>query len=227
MQQMHIQDLQPRPYRRGTDFSNFRAPILGVVALILFTGGVGFGQNVAQISGVVHDTSGAVLPRSEVKATQTDTGIARTTVTDTAGAYVIPQLPAGPYQLEVSSPGFKSYVQTGLILQVNASPVINVTLEVGAVSDKVDVTADAALVETTNAGVGQVIDNQRVLELPLNGRQVTDLVLLGGGAILTLNGGVGSGFVTNRNYPTVAISIAGGSPGGTVYTLDGGSHNDP
>ena len=182
---------------------------MGLFLAMACLAGSTYAQNVAQISGTVHDPSGGVLAKAEVKATQADTGIVHTASTDAAGQFVIPELPAGPYQLEVSATGFKTFVQTGIVLQVNASPVVNVTLEIGAVSEQVDVTADAAMVQTSSAGVGEVMENQRVLDLPLNGRQVTDLVLLTGGAILTLNGGVSSGFTSNRNYPTVPIVIAG------------------
>src|SRR5262245_41544662 len=131
-------------------------------------------QATAQISGVVRDQSGAVLPGAEVTATQSDTGISRMTITNETGSYVMPSLPLGPYRLEAGLPGFRTFVQTGIVLQVNSSPVINVVLEVGQVAEQVEVQANAALVETRSQGVGQVIENQRILELPLNGRQVTD-----------------------------------------------------
>jgi len=132
-------------------------------------------QATAQISGTVRDQSGAVLPGVEVTATQTDTGIARNTITNETGSYVLSNLPLGPYKLEAALTGFRTFVQTGIVLQVNSNPVINPTLEVGQVSEQVEVQANAALVETRNVGVGQVIEQQRILELPLNGRQVTDL----------------------------------------------------
>ena len=90
-------------------------------------------QATAQISGTVKDQTGAVLPGVEVTATQTDTGIARTTVTNETGSYVLPNLVTGPYRLEAALPGFRSFVQTGIVLQVNASPVINPVFEVGQV----------------------------------------------------------------------------------------------
>src|SRR4029079_9118604 len=95
---------------------------------------------------------------------------------------------------------------------------------VGAVSEQVEVRADAAMVETRSTGVGQVITNQSVLELPLNGRNVAELLMLSGAATNTFQGG---NFTSNRQYPVVAVSIAGGSPGGTYFSMDGGSHNDP
>src|SRR5437868_14368155 len=89
-----------------------------------------WGQATAQISGAVHDQSGAVLPGVEVTATQTDTGSSRTAVTNETGSYVLPNLAIGPYKLDATLPGFRSYVQTGIGLEVNSSPAINVTLQV-------------------------------------------------------------------------------------------------
>src|SRR5262252_7975726 len=125
--------------------------------------------SVAQISGTVRDASGAVLPGVEIKVTQTDTGVNRTTITDETGSYALPNLAVGPYRFEASLGGFSTYVQTGIVLQVNSNPAINVVLQVGKVSETLEVQADAAMVETRSTGVGQVIDQQRIVELPLNG----------------------------------------------------------
>ena len=178
-------------------------------------------QATAQISGVVKDASGAVLPSVEIKATQTATGAVRTAVSGEDGRYVLPNLPLGPYMVEAALPGFRTYVQTGIVLQVNSDAAINPVLAIGQVTETVEVRADAALVETRNSGVGTVMDNQRVLELPLNGRQVTELIFLAGMA----NPGVANNGV--RNYPTVAVSVAGGIGGGVAFWLDGANHNDP
>src|SRR5436309_10351054 len=186
--------------------------------------GVVWAQTTASVSGSVKDPSGAVLPGVEVTMTQTDTGLKRTAVTDETGSYILTNLPIGPYRLEAALPGFRSYAQTGIVLQVNDNPVINAVLEVGQVTETVEVQANAALVETRTTTVGQVIDNQRVLELPLNGRQVTELVLLSGVAVV---GGVNANNSGIRNYPTTTISVAGGAGNGLVYLLDGATHNDP
>ena len=177
----------------------------------------------AQIAGTVKDASGGVLPGVDVTVTQTATGFMRSAVTDSAGAYTLPNLPIGPYRLEATLTGFRGYVQTGIVLQVGGSPTIDVTLALGDLAEAITVQANAALVETRSTGVGQVIENQRVLELPLNGRQVTDLLLLSPGVTTNTTGG----FSSNRSYPTTPISVAGGSPGSTVYLMDGASHNDP
>src|SRR5256712_3687185 len=195
--------------------------VLSGILLSCLTCTVVWGQSTAQISGTAKDQSGAVLPGVELTATQTATGIARSVVTNETGSYVLPNLPIGPYRLEASLPGFRTFVQTGIVLQVNGNPEINVVMAVGQVAETVEVQADAALVETRNSGVGQVIDNVRVLELPLNGRQVSDLILLSGASV---DGGAQP---TNRNYPTASISISGGLNNGVTYLLDGGTYNDP
>jgi hypothetical protein len=174
----------------------------------------------AQISGTVRDESGAVLPGVEIIATQTETGIARSVVTNETGSYVLPDLAVGPYRFEAALPGFRTFVQTGIVLQVNGSPVVNPILSVGQVADHVEVEANAALVETRGAAVGQVIENERILELPLNGRQVTDLIALSGAAVQTAVANTGTWL------EGVLISIAGGQSFGVMYSLDGAMHNN-
>ena len=95
---------------------------------VLLASGVAWGQATAELAGRVTDESGAVLPGVTVTATQTDTGFTRTVVTDDTGAWVMPNLPTGPYRLEVSLQGFRTYVQTGIVLQVGATPTINAVL---------------------------------------------------------------------------------------------------
>src|ERR1700704_5777174 len=105
-------------------------------------------QATAQISGTVQDPSGAVLPGAEITATQTDTGVSRTTITNETGSYALPNLLLGPYKLAASLPGFRSFVQTGIVLQVGSNPTINLALQVGQVSEQIEVQANTALVET-------------------------------------------------------------------------------
>src|SRR5579871_5614385 len=175
----------------------------------------------AQINGTVRDASGLAVPGADVKATQTATGAVRTVISGADGAFVLANLPIGPYQLEVNKAGFAQYVQSGIVLQVASNPTVDVALKVGAVTEQVVIEANAVQVETQATGVGQVIDNQRVLELPLNGRNVQQLIILSGAA-------VGGGYQSaNRGYPTDLISVGGGLNNGLTYVLDGGTHNDP
>ena len=181
-----------------------------------------FAQATAQIAGTVKDQSGAVLPGVEVHVTQTDTGVTRDAVTNETGSYVLSNLPIGPYRLEAALPGFRTYAQTGIVLQVNSSPAINAVLEVGQVTEQVEVQANATLVETRNAGVGQVVENARILELPLNGRQVIELIALAGAAspAPTVTGGGRDPFAKG------SVSVAGGMNSGLNYTLDGANHDN-
>jgi len=192
--------------------------ILSVFVVGCLMSAVVLGQGgTAQINGTVSDRSGAVLPGVQITATQTETGAVRTGITNETGLYVLPNLPIGPYKLEASLPGFRTFVQSGIVLQVNASVVINPALEVGQVSETVEVQANALMVETRATGIGQVIDNAQILELPLVGRQVTDLVVLAGAALQT-----GTTANTGRSFPGVPqFSIAGGLTRGTSFTLGG------
>ena len=140
-------------------------------------------QATAELSGRVTDESGAVLPGVTVTATQSDTAVSRTVVTDDSGTYLMPNLPTGPYRLDVSLQGFRSYVQTGIVLQVGGTPTINVVLAVGNLEETVSVEAAAPLVDVRSAGISAVVENERILELPLQGRQVTDLIVLAGAAV--------------------------------------------
>jgi hypothetical protein len=106
----------------------FRELCLALLGLLL-TSSVALAQlSTAQLSGRVADESGAVLPGVTVTATQTDTGFVRSDVTDGSGQYILSNLPTGPYRLEASLQGFRTYVQTGIVLQVAGSPVVNVSL---------------------------------------------------------------------------------------------------
>jgi Carboxypeptidase regulatory-like domain len=174
----------------------------------------------AQMSGTVTDPSGAVLPGAEISATQTDTGVVRSAISNETGAYVLANLPIGPYRLEASLPGFRTYVQTGIVLQVGSNPVINVSLQVGQVAETVEVQANATLVETRVTGVGTVIENQRILELPLNGRQATELIMAAGAAVQT-GGSPAWGMKTG-----ITVAVAGGQSYGVAYALDGASHSN-
>ena len=198
--------------------------VVGALAILLFCVALP-AQTVStsQVSGVVTDQTGAVIGGAQVQMMRTDTNLTRTTVTDANGYYVIPDLSVGPYRLQVSKEGFTTYVQNGIVLQVSSNPVLNATLNVGAQTQQVVVEASASMVETQSNGIGQVVDQQRVVELPLNGRQLTQLISLAGNTTPAPSGDLNS----NKNYPTITISVTGGLPNGVTFLLDGGTHNDP
>jgi hypothetical protein len=192
-----------------------------VVSSLLLLNGSAAAQGTAQLNGKVTDESGAVLPGATVTATQTDTGSIRTSTTDADGTWSIQSLPLGPYKVEVALQGFRTAVQTGLVLQVNASPVINTMLALGNVEESVTVAGAAPLVDVRSAGLRDVVEQKRIVELPLNGRNVTDLIVLAGSAVNT--GRVSALSGTN----SVGISVAGGLRSGVEYVLDGAAHNSP
>src|SRR5262245_49593175 len=105
-----------------------------------------YGQNTVQISGAIIDPSGAAIPGATINATQLDTSLTTSTTSGSDGAYLLLNLPVGPYRLEVSANGFQTHARTGIVLQVNSNPQINVTLNVGSVAEAVEVVANAALV---------------------------------------------------------------------------------
>ena len=145
----------------------------------------------------------------------------RTVNSGADGGYVLANLPIGPYRLEISKQGFTTYVQTGIILQVNTSPTVDISLKVGNVSEQVQVEANAALVETQATGVGQVMDNRRILELPLNGRVATDMIQFTPAVIV-------QGVAGNGGYPnTQQYVINGGQSFGDAFWLDGSVFNNP
>ena len=191
------------------------------LVIILLGAGTAFAQATAQITGVVADESGGVLPGVDVTAIQTDTGFKRSAVSDTDGSYTLTNLPIGPYRIEATLSGFRSFQRTGVVLQVNANPVINMTLSLGNLAETVSVEAAAPLIETRSPAIGAVIDNERIEELPLNGRQATDLIILAGAAVE--QGGASSRAMSGG----VGISVAGGQSFGVAYTLDGAMHNNP
>jgi hypothetical protein len=193
-----------------------------VISLFAATGNL-WAQATAEISGTARDQSGAVLPGVEIRATQVETGITRAAVTNETGSYVLSNLPIGPYKLEASLPGFRTYSRTGIILQVESNPVINVSLEVGQVAQTVEVQANAALVETRSTSVGQVVENTRILELPLNGRQAVELIGLAGAAAPAPNADAQA----RDPFQKFAFSVAGGLNTGVSFTLDGAFHMNP
>jgi hypothetical protein len=189
---------------------------------VLFTSAAVLAQT-SQINGVIKDSSGLVIPGAAIKATQTATGVVRTASSGADGGYVLPNLPIGPYMMEVSKEGFNRYVQSGIVLQVDTNPTVDISMKVGSVNEQVTVEAAAAQVETRSTAIGQVVNNQQVAEMPLNGRDVHELIFLAGMANYPGAGSMNS----IRNYPTVVVSVAGGNGDGVSYLLDGSIWQDP
>ena len=193
--------------------------------LLAFLGcSASWGQTLAtsQISGTVSDQTGAIIPNATVQLTRVDTGEKHEARSNSAGSYLIPALSSGVYRLQVSVPGFSTYVQNGIVVEVGSSPAINVKLAVGTATQEVVVESINAQVETESTGVGQVIDQSQVVELPLNGRDPDQLIALAGATTTAVGGDLNS----NKNFPTISISVAGGLPNAVNFILDGGIHNE-
>ena len=180
---------------------------------------------VAQVSGRASDQTGAALPDATVRMTETDRGVVHSTTTDSEGTFTFPSLPLGAYKMEVSKSGFKTYIRTGIVLQVNDHVAINANLDVGSVSETVEVSAGSAMVQTETTSVSNVVDSQRMVDLPLNGRFATQL-------IYTMPATVSGATLQNDStgsksfFSSVTIAVAGGQTNGTNYLLDGGDNND-
>jgi len=189
--------------------------------LLALSGGA---QTTSEISGRIADPGGSVVPGAQVQVTNLDTNAVKTAQSGNDGSYSFPALTVGPYKLEVRKDGFETYVQSGIVLQLNVNPTVNVALQLGSITQSVEVKADAAMVETQNTGVGQVIQPEQVLDLPLNDRQVTQLIALSGAAVSTTGSG---GTINTLDYPTaVSFSVAGSQANETNYKLDGSPNMD-
>ena len=179
--------------------------------------------SIATVTGRVVDEQGALLNGAQVRMTAVDTGVVSNAITNTEGIYTIPSLPIGAYTLQATFPGFQTYVQTGILLRVNDHVEINIPMKVGQVSESVAVEANASLVQTQQNTISQVVDQQRIVDLPLNGRDPTQLITISGASI---NHSDGTNTGSKSFFSSQSISIAGSAGDATNYLLDGGDNND-
>ena len=187
------------------------------LCLVLLLSGVSFAQQTtATISGVVTDESGGVIPGVSVEATNLDTGIMRIATTGDEGRYQLPNLSVGSYQVEASLPGFQTGVRTGITLTIGREALVDFSLSVGEISERVTVTGEAPLVETTRSVLTDLVGQQQIEDLPLNGRSYTQLALLQPG-VTTLG---------SQNFSSISgggakLSMAGARSTNTYFYLDG------
>jgi len=188
------------------------------LALLLVSTGRMFGQAGATgtILGTVTDSTGAVLPNTKVTVTNTATNVPFSTVTSSSGDYLAPALNPGTYSVSAEAKGFQKSVTTDFTLAVDQKVRIDLVLKPGATSETVEVTAQGVTLQTDSAELAQLVSQQQVEALPLNGRNFIQLLLIGAGAV-TVGGEQG----TMRQGQGNAISINGGRPEGNNYTLDG------
>ncbi|MGH9357210.1 MAG: carboxypeptidase regulatory-like domain-containing protein, partial [Terriglobia bacterium] len=181
----------------------------------------------ATLSGTVADASGAMMPNAQVSIKNNATGVVRVVVTDSAGFYTAPNLLPGTYQITIAARGFRTQVRAGVALTVGAQQVLNAAMQVGQVTETVQVTGAAPIVQLATSSIGAVVNSTTVRQLPLNGRSWTDLAKLqpGVNAIATqVNFSVGADR-GNRGFGN-QISISGQRPVENNYRLDGVSLND-
>jgi Carboxypeptidase regulatory-like domain/TonB-dependent Receptor Plug Domain len=151
----------------------------------------------SSISGIVSDTSGAIVPKAAVTLTNDDTGVSAKQTTTQAGVYAFPSLPVGKYSVTVEMTGFRTVRKTGNVLSVGSPIDIPITLEVGQASDMVTVSAVAEALQTTDSTLGNVVTEKEVTELPLNGRNPLALLVLEPGVVQMSKGADGTGIHVN------------------------------
>src|ERR1700733_7871432 len=195
----------------------FRPSICALLAM-LFGLSATAQQITGSIRGSVVDPSGAAVQIASVSATQTETGLTRTAQTDHSGAYVLMELPVGHYRLQVEGKGFQTYIQQGIILDVNETATVPVRLAVGAETQKIEVLADAQLIQGTVTSLGKTISEREVLDLPLNGRNFTQLGLLQPG-VVPLTPGLAEAGGSLRDGQAYAVN--GQRPESNNFLIDG------
>ena len=178
-------------------------------------------QITGNVRGTVTDPSGAVIRDVAVTARQAETGLSRTTTTDHNGNYLLLELPVGHYSLHVSAKGFREYVQHGITLNVNETASVSPRLEVGSEKEQVLVSEDAALIEPTVTSMGKVVQQQELEDLPLNGRNFSQLGLLQPG-VVPLTPGMAEAGGSLRNGQGYAVN--GQRPESNNFLIDGANN---
>jgi hypothetical protein len=205
-------------FRRTTSFVVVLASILSIAPAALH------GQDVtAGITGLVKDATGGVIPGAKITATNNGTQAHFESTADASGAYTFRALPVGMYDLAADVPGFKRFEAKNVRLQVNEIARVDMALEVGAAAETVSVEAQAVSVDTSSPTLKTVVDQKRIEELPLNGRNATQLMRLVAGVVSDPRADVTSG----TTYPGVTpVSVNGSRANSTNYVLDGAQNND-
>ena len=195
------------------------AKVIGLVMLAAMGAGRGTAQEAsASLRGTVADGSGGIVVGADIAATQEETGLQRLAKSDAQGTYVLVALPVGHYRLEVRAAGFKTYVQDGISLDVNQTASVAIALTVGTNTQKVEVTADAPIIESTSTQLGQMVGEREVLDLPLNGRHFTQLGLLQPGVVPVTPGLLEAGGTLRAGQ---AYAVNGQRPESNNFLIDG------
>src|SRR5579863_6458868 len=175
-------------------------------------------QITASIRGTVLDPSGAIVQAALITAKQTETGLTRAAVTDRQGEYVLVELPIGHYQLEVQAKGFQRYLQQGISLDVNQTATVGIRLKLGSETQQVEVSANAALIQSTVSSLGETVMENEILDLPLDGRDFSQLGLLQPGVMPLTPGLLEAGGPARQNQ---AYAVDGQRPESNNFMIDG------
>lgn len=198
---------------------------LGIV--VFFTCQPLHAQGYGTISGSVTDSNGASIPGAAVTAIQIETGRPTSASTNGDGNFVLPSLPPAHYTVRITAQGFQGYEQKDIVLQADASLTVRAKLTVGETSQTVQVTGEVPQVDTTSHTLSQVIDHERVVDLPLNGRNAASLITLVAGVADATNEGNGVNQGNGKTFPSAVVtSVNGTLPNQSNYLLDGGNNVD-
>ena len=197
--------------------------VKAIILLLVACVSVSAQQITANIRGSVTDPSGAVVQAASVTARQSETGLTRNTRTDSSGNYVLLELPVGHYSLEVIAPGFRKYMREGISLSVNETASVSARLAVGSENERVQVQADASLIQPTVTGLGKVVLQRELLDLPLNGRNFSQLGLLQPG-VVPLTAGLAEAGGSLRDGQAYAVN--GQRPESNNFLIDGANNFD-
>src|SRR3989475_3408280 len=190
----------------------------GLVCLVTLAPAVDAQGTVAEIQGIVTDSSGAVIPGATVPATNTDTNLQGTATTGSAGIYVIPNLPPGRYRVQVALSGFHTSLHENIDVVVGQQLTLNTVLQVGEITEQMTVTSDAPLVDISTAQVAGLVGERQVKDLPLNGRSFDNLITLNPA---TVNTTAMKGGASSSTGPGNYFAIAGQRPGHNIFLWNG------
>lgn len=198
-----------------------------LLLLVLLAASTVHAQGAGEITGTIVDDTGGVMPGVTVTVTNTATGAVRNSVTNESGIYSVPALPPGTYTVGAELQGFQTQTRTNLVLQVQQVARADFTLNTGTVTESVEVTGGTALLSTSDSTVGQVIDNKRIVELPLNGRSYLQLAALTPGVNINSVPSAGATDFQGGHRSRQQITINGQRGQFNHYTLDGIENTDP
>src|SRR3984885_15292640 len=194
--------------------------VLSLLVFVFGASSVGAQTQTATISGTATDSSGGALVNAKIVVTNVGTNVAQTALTDSQGRYEVPDLPVGTYDIQASLAGFQTVTHKDVTLTVGAHPLVDFSLPVGEATQHVTVEGQVSQVDTQSATVSSLVSSEQVSQLPLNGRDYTQLIELAPG-VQVINSGPGGGGTSSSFYGAQTnYTIAGSRPEGQAFLLD-------